>query len=203
MNPAPVPPADRRPTSPLSPPIRVLILLSVTAIVLFGLAIGCRMLGLLRPFRVPTGAMTPSVCAGDRLFTEGFVHLFRQPRRGDIAVFKTDQISLLPPNQIYIKRIVGEPGESLRLAAGELFVNDQRTPLRNATGEIYYVFLPNSAHLRSTNDTVTVPSGKYFVLGDSSTNSFDSRFWGSVPAENLLGRAAFRYWPPGRIGWVK
>ena len=84
----------------------------------------------------------------------------------------------------------------------KLFVNDKQISLRNALGEIAYD-LPPSFAPQATQNEVTVPSGSYFVLGDNSTNSFDSRFWGSVPSGNIVGRVSFCYWPPRRAGAVK
>jgi signal peptidase I len=146
--------------------------------------------------------MTPAVSAGDHIMMEGITFLSRQPRRGDIVVFKTDGIATLPPATIYLKRVAGEPGDHVRISGGKLFVNDKQVSLSNAIGEIAYD-LPPSAATFSPQTDVTVPSGYYYVLGDNSTNSFDSRFWGSVPRGNIIGRVSFCYWPPERVGGVK
>jgi signal peptidase I len=135
---------------------------------------------------------------------EGYPLLSGKPKRGDIVAFKTAGLELLPGGEIYCKRVVGEPGDRLRLLAGKLYVNDQLVTLRNAAGEIQYVSLPGSKYLRSADmDTVTVPEGQFFILGDNSSNSVDSRFFGCVPAGSILGRITFCYWPPGRMGSVK
>jgi signal peptidase I len=178
--------------------------------VLIGLVVGVgvllaslRFLGLIRPFKVPTGAMTPTISQGDHFLMEGFTFLARKPRRGDVLVFRTDSIESLQSGIIYIKRLVGEPGERLRISDGRLFVNDKQVSIRNTTGEVHYVFMRWSHYLTSVDDSVMVPDGHYFVLGYNSTNSSDSRIWGFVPAGNVMGRASLRYWPPGRIGGVK
>ena len=165
-----------------------------------------RPLGLVRPFSVPTGAMAPAVSAGDHLLMEGISYLMRDVRRGDIVVFKTDGIPEMAPQRagtIYIKRVAGLPGDTLRISGGKLYVNESHLPLKNASGEIHYANLTGSRMLTSADDTVAVPEGYYFVLGDNSTNSYDSRYWGFVPAENILGCAAFCYWPSHRVGVIR
>ena len=102
-----------------------------------------------------------------------------------------------------MKRLAGEPGDRLRVSDGKLYVNDMHVALRNSTGDIHYHFMPGSRYLASTVDTVTVPDGHYFVLGDNSTNSADSRFWGFVPAKNIMGRVSYCLWPREREGFVR
>jgi signal peptidase I len=156
-----------------------------------------RTLGLLIPYRAPTASMVPALHTGDQFIMEGFTYLWRKPARGDIAVFETKGIATINKDQIYFKRVVGEPGDRLRLDEGKLFVNDKLTSLRNCEGEIQYTYaFPGEIRLlKSSTDVVTVPEGKYFVIGDNTANSFDSRNWGFVAAENIKGRACFRYWP--------
>ena len=161
-----------------------------------------RVFGLIRLITWPTSSMAPAVLPGDHVMTEGFSFLSRKPRRGDIAAFKANGIRALRVGDIYVKRIAGEPGEHVQISAGKLYVNDQRVVLSNALGEILYP-LPPGAERMSPQTDVTVPAGQYYVLGDNSINSSDSRFWGFVPANNILGRVAFCYWPPKRVGAVK
>lgn len=132
---------------------------------------------------------------------EGITFLSRAPRRGDVAVFKTDGIALLPAGSIWIKRVVGEPGDHVRIANGKIYINGKHVVLENATGEITY--LPPHAKFLTSSSELKVPEGCYFLLGDNSVNSLDSRFWGSVPRENILGLAWFCYWPWHRWGGIK
>ena len=133
---------------------------------------------------------------------DGVSFHFRPPRRGDIVVFKADGLRLLPPTAFYVKRVAGEPGDHVRISGGKLFVNDRQLSLSNTLGEIAYDLPPQAVTFTPQTD-VTVPSGCYYLLGDNSTNSLDSRFWGSVPRQNIIGRVAFCYWPPERIGRIK
>jgi signal peptidase I len=138
---------------------------------------------------------------------EDITYLFRQPHRGDVVVFKTHGIEKLPDNTRYVKRVVGTPGEHVLLAGGQLFINNQLTVISNDFGGITYLmpiypkmYVPVQPDLQTN---LTVPDACYFVVGDSATNSFDSRSFGSVPRQNITGRICFCYWPPQRIGLVK
>jgi signal peptidase I len=186
---------------PQNRPTRIIALCFIVAGII-GTLLLLRISGLVRSFFVPTGAMTPAVSAGDHVMMEGVTFLSRQPRPGDIVVFKTAGIALLPPGQIYVKRVAGGPGDKVRLSEGKLFINDKQLSLSNALGEISYHLPPVTAGV-SVQTNVSIPQGCYFVLGDTSTNSYDSRFWGTVPRENIIGRISFCYWPPRRVGLVE
>ena len=196
------PPLPQPPRASTSRRNKVVIGVAPVTACFVGALIMLRICGLVRPFSVPTGAMTPSVSAGDHIMMEGITFLSRQPRRGDIVVFKSDGIASLPSATIYVKRVAGEPGEQVRILEGKLFINDKEVSLSNAVGKISYE-LPPRAETFSPQTDATVPNGRYFVLGDNSTNSFDSRFWGSVPRGNIIGRVSHCYWPPKRAGGVK
>jgi signal peptidase I len=147
--------------------------------------------------------MAPAILPGDHIMIEGFTFMSRKPRRGDIIVFKSDAIVSLPRATFYVNRLAGEPGDRLRISDGKLHVNDTHVAISNATSQIHYVSLPESTFLVSRSQNVTVPRGQYFVLGDNSRNSTDSRFWGFLPAKNIIGRVSFCYWPPQRVGPIR
>jgi signal peptidase I len=197
--PPPVPGAER---TCLELRRKLVIALAVISAGLLAVVFLLRIFGLVRPFSVPTGAMSRAVAPGDHVLMEGLSFLVRQPRRGEIVVFKTKGIESLPQTEIYLKRVAGEPGDQLQISDGHLYINNRYVALSNAAGEIAYLPPPRLPGASLKTD-LTVPTGHYFVLGDDSTNSLDSRFWGSLRRENIIGRVVFCYWPPQRAGWVK
>ena len=111
------------------------------------------------------------------------------------------------PSQFYIKRLAGLPGDELRIAPPRLFVNGQPAAgaafERVMAGSPYnppydyhgYSNGPESGYLSTPESTFLVPEKRYFALGDNSYNSADSRYWGTVPEQNLMGCGMFVYWP--------
>jgi len=114
--------------------------------------------------------------------------LFHGPQRGDVIVFRSPG----NPERDFIKRIISVPGDRVRVEDGIVYVND--VPLE----EDYIT--ANSG--RDLEEEQVVPAGNYFVLGDNRANSSDSRNWGFVPEENIIGKALFSYWPLGDLGGV-
>src|SRR5436189_5559529 len=111
---------------------KLLIGLAVVGGVFLVALVLLRAVGLVRPFSVPTRAMAPAISPGDHIMMEGFTFWARKPRRGDVAVFKTDGIDGIAPSQaaaIYVKRVAGEPGDRLRISDGKLYINDQHVAL--------------------------------------------------------------------------
>jgi signal peptidase I len=140
--------------------------------------------------------MAPAILSGDHIMMEGFTFRSREPRRGDIVVFKTDGIPPAPPGQFYVKRVAGGPGDHVRISGGRIYINDMPTDFGNASVAVLSAVL-------ALNSNVTVPEGRFFVVGDNITNSFDSRYWGFLPRQNIIGRASFCYWPLDREGPIK
>jgi signal peptidase I len=138
---------------------------------------------------------------------ENFTFQFREPRRGDIVIFKNEGIGTLDPGapgMHYAKRVAGEPRDHVFLSNDVLFINEKLTVISNDFGPADYRMpsVPGEVMLSVLND-VTVPDGSYFLLGDNGTNSYDSRMYGSVPRKNITGRVWICYWPPERMGLVR
>jgi signal peptidase I len=153
--------------------------------------------------------------AGDHLFVDRVSYNFRHPTRGDIVVFKTAGIRGLNQDQFYIKRLIGLPGE--RVSIGEdrhAIINGKRLDASVRHFENVYGFDPRtpphdsqySGHIRDFKfkevNEITVDPKHYMVFGDNTCSSWDSRGWGGVPQENVIGRYCFVYWPfTDRFGW--
>ncbi|MFH1858488.1 MAG: signal peptidase I [Candidatus Omnitrophota bacterium] len=145
----------------------------------------------IQAFKIPTGSMRPTLLEGDRILVNKFIYRFSEPERGDIVVFKYPE----NPKRDFIKRLVGKSGDHLEIRNGRLVVNDEEITA-GSLGERYYY---NQGPLGQEGDEQTVPDNSYFVLGDNSAASRDSRFWGFVPRRYLVGKALVVYWPPSRI----
>jgi signal peptidase I len=145
---------------------------------------------------------------GDQVFVDKMSYNFTGPHRGDIFVFKTNGLPMETagaPSEHFIKRLAGVPGDTLRIDEPNLFINGQ--PAENfvfqrvESRQNGYTGYTNQQrgqpmrYLGTPNDTVTIPPSSYFALGDNSANSLDSRYWGFVPADNVVGKGLFVYWP--------
>ena len=97
-----------------------------------------------------------------------------------------------------MKRLIGLPGEELMIREGKIFINGEPVKNPSVNSRDYY-----NNGLYGTEFPAKIPEGSYYVLGDNSTNSKDSRYWGFVPKKNLIGKASFIYLPFGRIGGIK
>lgn len=155
---------------------------------------------------------------GDHLFVDRTRYCYAEPQRGDVTVFLTDNIKKADGSALggrfYIKRLAGLPGEELQIRDHQLYVkalgssefmlvDGAQSP---AYGRMYsfmggykgYCHFPGSSYLNDAKATFKLGPDEYFMLGDNSESSSDSRFWGVVPRANLVGRASFSWWPFSR-----
>ena len=159
---------------------------------------------------IVSGAME----SGDHLFVNRLSLCFRAPKRGDMMVFSTNGLAYRGKplsGDFYIKRLVGLPGDTLKLVDGRLWFRPKgESDFRLADEQVHPAFgkinscengysgysaLASAACLRTSGEEYTVPDECYFMLGDNTNNSLDSRFWGPVPRRNLIGRPCFVWWP--------
>ncbi|AGB40605.1 signal peptidase I [Halobacteroides halobius DSM 5150] len=138
-------------------------------------------------FYIPSGSMRPTLQPGDRILVNKLIYRFRDPKRGEVIVFKYP----VNPNRKFIKRVIGLPGDTIKIVDGRVYVNGK--PLEeDYTLEKSYTDYP----------AIKIPANNYFVLGDNRNNSKDSRFWGFVPRENIIGKATVIFWPLNRINFI-
>ena len=158
-------------------------------------------------FKIPTGSMRMTLLEGDLILVNKFIYgakvpflnyrlpAVRLPKRGDVVVFIYPE----DKKKDFIKRLVGLPGETVEIKGGSIYIND-KPALEPVFNQIYYY---NRGDFGSQGQKISVPEDSYFVLGDNSASSKDSRFWGFVPKDNLLGKALIIYWPLNRIRQIK
>jgi signal peptidase I len=124
---------------------------------------------------------------------------------GTFFVFRTNNIPAIRPDPVagppfYIKRLAGLPGDQLRIDPPFLYINGKKAEGYGfervmSARPPYRGYAPGQKYLSKPDQTYSVPRDGYFAMGDNSYNSFDSRYWGPVPVENLVGRGLFVYWP--------
>jgi signal peptidase I len=159
---------------------------------------------LVKPYRIPSGSMLDTLRPGDRVLVNRAVYHLRDPERGDVVVFRSPE----DPAVVFIKRVVGEPGDVLQARDGRLFVNGRKMPepyVHRTDGRAD----PTCAQAAvagsdlhdpwSLAEPYKVPAGHYFVMGDNRTDSDDSRDWGTVSRGAIVGEGMATYWPLSRL----
>jgi signal peptidase I len=148
-----------------------------------------------QPVKVEGTSMEPGLSDNERIFINKFTYKLKlgDVRRGDTVVFWYPADT----SKSYIKRVIGLPGDRIRIIHGQVYVNG--SPLV----EDYVAGSSRDSGTWADGHEVPVPHGDYFVLGDHRNSSSDSRAWGWVPRENIYGKAVFVYWPLEKMGRVE
>ena len=188
---------------------------ALETLLIVAMAIGLALLiqaFVVKPFRIPSESMEPTLDVGQRVLVNRVSGRFSEPERGDVVVFKppvgadedecgvehpTDQACSRPTPQRsdtnFIKRVVGVPGDRLKVIGGHVYVDGRRQPEP-------FVRPDRGCPICNLPREITVPAGHFFMMGDNRGASADSREWGPVPEDWIIGDAFFTYWPPRQIG---
>jgi signal peptidase I len=193
----------------------------VELIVIVALAIGLALLiqaFLVKPYQIPSESMEPTLDVGQRVLVDRVSYHFGDPEIGDIVVFHPPQGAVSgpqcgvpnpPPGEVcpqptdqeadtnFIKRIVAGPGDRLSIKEGHPVVNGviaKETFINPCRGGVR----ANCTY----REPITIPPNEYFMMGDNRGSSDDSRFWGPVPRDWIIGEAFLTYWPPDRVGFL-
>ena len=195
-------PLDRL-TSRVSEPWRSVLdwTLSILVAVVIVLAVKVEVAN---PYRVPSASMEPTLhCArpaagcqsghSDRVVANRFIYRFRDPERGEIVVFDAPAKtrSVCYEGGTFVKRIIGLPGELVSERSGVVYIDGRK---------LDEPYVEPALRDERTGQWPRIPPGHYFMMGDNRSHSCDSRSWGTVPRENLIGPVVLTYWPLDRIG---
>lgn len=148
-----------------------------------------------QPHQVKGASMEPNFHDGEYILTNKYEYRFSDPKRGDVIVFKSPQ----NPEIDFIKRIIGVPGDQVKLSDNHFFINDVQLE------EVYIaptLYTYNGSYLQE-DQTITVPDNNYFVVGDNRPRSSDSREWGTINRSSIIGKSQLRYWPYDRFGLIE
>jgi signal peptidase I len=180
-------------------------------VVALGLALGIQAF-LVKPFRIPSESMVPTLEIGQRVLVDRISKHWTDYDRGDVLVFKppagadttscgvqhSETTACPKPTKErsdtnFIKRVVGVGGDRIKVLGSHVYVNGQRQ-------KEPFARFSSSCDICNLPDEITVPKGYYFMMGDNRGASADSRVWGPIPKDWVIGQAFATYWPPNRIG---
>lgn len=163
-----------------------LVIAGVTALALIGFVV--------RPFFIPSESMVPTLKVNDMVLVDELAYRIWSPARGDVVVFRPPAEAHMGDKDL-IKRIVAGGGDEVEIRDGRLRINGapQDEPFVNRDGPFGM----------SDFGPVRIPPGHVFCLGDNRGNSDDSRYWGTLPTPNIIGKAFCIFWPPTRVGRLR
>jgi signal peptidase I len=166
------------------------------------------------PYRIPSSSMEPTLhCArpaagceastSDRVLANRFIYHFRDPKRGEIVVFKTPSLAKQECGSegTFVKRLIGLPGEVWEERSGFVYINGKKLDESYIQPDRRDSQTLGLADLPPRGKYTRIPPDYYLMMGDNRNSSCDSRRWGLVPRKNLIGKVFATYWPPGRISF--
>jgi signal peptidase I len=146
-----------------------------------------------QPFIVSGASMQETFQSGEYLIVDQLSYYFESPKRGEVVIFRYPK----DPSKFFIKRVIGEPGDTISIEDGVVSIKNAQNPDGFVLNEPYAEPMPLSAPL-----TETLGEREYFVMGDNRDESSDSRAWGVLQEERIIGRAWLRLFPPQHIDYL-
>lgn len=151
-----------------------------------------------RAFKFPSGSMIPTLLKGDHVMANNLIYYFNEPERKELITFPYPE----DESKIFLKRIIGLPGDTLKIKDKVLFLNGEKIEDDSYTQRIDPGIIDGRINPRDNFGPITVPPDSYFVMGDNRDQSLDSRFFGFVKREKILGRVSIIYWSwDGDVSW--
>lgn len=183
---------EYNPEQPSGPTLKEHIIDFIQSIVVVGAIFALIYLFIAQPHKVSGASMTPNFLNGNYILTDKVTYRFSQPKRGDIIVLKNPR----DESQDFIKRIIAIPGDEVKISEGHVFINDYLLE------ELYLKkgILTEPRNFLQEDEEIKVGVNQYFVFGDNRNASSDSREWGPITKEEIVGRVFFRYWPLASFG---
>ncbi|OGM56928.1 signal peptidase I [Candidatus Woesebacteria bacterium RIFCSPHIGHO2_12_FULL_46_16] len=170
--------------------------LDILEVIVFAVAIFLFIyLLVLQPHKIKGASMDPNFFDGEYLLTDKVTYRFGEPKRGDVIVFKAPTGN----GDEFIKRIIGLPGEKVSVKSGKMYINEKVLEEKYLDASL----ITSAGYFLQEDQSVSVPEGEYFVLGDNRPHSSDSRAWGFIAKKKITGRAWLIYWPLKSAGIVK
>lgn len=149
---------------------------------------------IMSPQEISGQSMYPTFENGEYILTNKIEYKLHEPQRGDVVVFRSPQNKDID----YIKRIIGVPGDTVSLQNGKYYLNGVILEEMYLPKDLYTF----AGNFLQEGESITVPPNKFFVSGDNRPHSLDSREFGTIPKEDIIGKALFRYWPLDRAGLI-
>jgi len=146
---------------------------------------------ILEGYRIASDTMSPTLIINDRFFVKKYAYSNSLPERGDIVAFKKNKA----PKKVFVKRIIGLPNEALEIKNNKIYIDGKilQTPTKRYQNKYY-----NAGEFGKEGESIYIPSGEYYVMGDNSQISRDSRYFGTISRDQILGKAYKIYWPISR-----
>jgi signal peptidase I len=166
----------------------------IQTLVIFAAIASAIYLFIAQPHKVSGSSMYPNFKDGDYIITDKVTYRVSHPKRGDVVVFKNPK----DESQDFIKRIMGVPGDTVSVKNGHVYLNGTLLSEPFLKPEV----ITNPGFFLQEGESVTVPEGRLLVMGDNRSNSSDSREWGYITKQEIIGRVIVRYWPADTVGFL-